>query len=69
MHRRKARLGQFERMNERRENLIAALRRKMVNAAMAGGRSGFAVQIRTGRWPDDTAITAIRLREARLKER
>jgi len=61
MHRRKARQGQFERMNARREKSLTALRRKMIQAAMAGGRSGFAVQMQTS--------GPVGLREARPRER
>ena len=49
MHRHKARPGQFERMNARRERGLTRLRCQMIDAAMAGGRSGFAVQMRMGR--------------------
>jgi len=70
MHRRKARSGQFERMNGRREKSIAALRRKMIYAAMAGGRSGFAVQIRMGgRLTGQLTDWCVDLRQARPKER
>ena len=40
----KGRPGHFERMNLGRQKEITARRREMINAAMAGGRSGFAVQ-------------------------
>jgi hypothetical protein len=49
MHRRKARPGQFERMNARRERTITALRHQMIVAAMMGRKSGFAVGTRTSR--------------------
>ena len=47
MHRHKPLPGQFERLNARRERAIAGLRRKMIQAAMAGGKSGFAVAMQT----------------------
>ncbi len=69
MHRHRPLRGQFERSNARRERSIVALRRKMIEAAMAGGRSGFAVQMRMGSRFSDTATTSIILREARPRER
>jgi hypothetical protein len=52
-------------MNLRRQKAIAARRREMINAAMAGGQSGFAVQIRMG-----AATTGkVGLREARPRAR
>jgi hypothetical protein len=69
MHKRKASTERFALMNARRERSIAGLRRKMVDAAMAGGQSGFAVQIRMGGRFSDTAAGTIGLREARPKER
>jgi hypothetical protein len=48
-------------MNARREKSLTALRRKMIQAAMAGGRSGFAVQMQTS--------GPVGLREARPRER
>jgi hypothetical protein len=63
MHRQKVRPGHFERMNRRREQIGAALRHKMIEAAMNGGRSGFAVQMRLS--PSDP----IPLREARPRSR
>lgn len=52
MHRKRPRQGQFALMNARRERLIAALRRTMIQAAMAGGKSGFAVQMQTDKWEE-----------------
>ena len=62
MHRQKVRPGHFERMNLRREQIGAALRRRMIEAAMNGGRSGFAVQMRM------SPLDPVPLREARPKK-
>lgn len=48
MRRKRPQQGQFVLMNARRERSIAGLRREMIEAAMAGGKSGFAVQIQMG---------------------
>jgi len=60
-HRRKANVEQFERINLRQEKSKARLRHEMIKAAMAGGRSGFAVQIQTS--------GPVLLREARPRAR
>ena len=65
----KGRPGHFERMNLRRQKAIAARRREMINAAMAGGQSGFAVQIRMGSRFSDAATGTVGLREARPRTR
>jgi len=59
----------FERMNAQRARAVLWLRRKMIDAAMAGGRSGFAVQMRMGGRFSDTASASIGLRESRPRER
>ena len=65
----KGRSGHFERVNLRREKAITARRREMINAAMAGGQSGFAVQIRMGSRFSDAATGTVGLREARPRTR
>ena len=68
MHKRKPSTKRFERMNAQREKAVLWLRRKMINEAMAGGQSGFAVQMLQSL---DTAVSVstIGLREARPRER
>lgn len=69
MHKRKASKGRFELMNARRERGLTALRHKMIEAAMTGGQSGFAVQVRMGGRFSDTAAGIVSLREARPRMR
>ena len=65
----KGRPGHFERMNLRRQKAITARRREMIDAAMAGDRSGFAVQMRMGGRLSDSASASVGLREARPRAR
>lgn len=71
MHKRKSSTKRFERMNAQREKAVLWLRREMINAAWAGGRSGFAVQIRMGGRLTGGRLTesCVDLREARPRER
>lgn len=68
MHKHRPAAGAFERMNARRERGVTRLRCQMIDAAMAGGRSGFAVQMRMSRF-SDVATATVGLREARPRER
>ena len=63
MFKRKPRQGAFALANARLERSHAASRRKMIEAAMAGGKSGFAVQMQMGAGYEPP------LRTARPKER
>lgn len=69
MHKHRPAAGAFERMNARRERGLTRLRCQMIDAAMAGGRSGFAVQIRMGSRFSDAATGTVGLREARPRTR
>ena len=67
MYKRKGSKERFERMNAQRKKTLIQLRRKMFEAAMAGGRSGFAVQMRIHQLGEEMA--AVSLRTARPRER
>jgi hypothetical protein len=69
MFRHKVRPGHFEQMNLRRERAGAAVRRKMLQAAMAGRRSGFAIQVHDSSLFSDTAASTIPLRQAHPRAR
>ena len=69
MHKHRPAAGAFERMNARRERGLTRLRCQMIDAAMAGGRSGFAVQMRMGGRLLDSASATVGLREARPRAR
>jgi hypothetical protein len=56
-------------MNAQREKAVLWLRRKMINEAMAGGQSGFAVQMRLQSLDTAVSVSTIGLREARPRER
>jgi hypothetical protein len=56
-------------MNHQRERAGAAVRRKMLQAAMAGRRSGFAIQVHDSSLFSDTAASTIPLRQAQPRER
>ena len=69
MFRHKVRPGHFEPMNRQRDRAGLALRRQMIQAAMAGRRSGFAVQTRDSSLFSDTAICTVALRKAQPRAR
>jgi hypothetical protein len=56
-------------MNRQRERAGLALRRRMIEAAMDGRRSGFVVQIRDSAVLSDLAICTVGLRQAHPRAR
>jgi hypothetical protein len=69
MYRHKVRPGHFEQMNLQRERAGLALRRRMIEAAMAGRRSGFAVQMLDPTVLSGAAISLVSLRQTQPRAR
>ena len=69
MFRHKVRPGHFEPMNRQRDRAGAAVRRKMLQAAMNGRQSGFAIQVHDSSLFSDTAASTIPLRQAQPRAR
>jgi hypothetical protein len=56
-------------MNRQHEQSGAAVRRKMLQAAMAGRQSGFAIQVHDSSLFSETAASTIPLRQAQPRAR